>query len=120
MRKSGLISMIFLLVANTAFTQVNAKKVVAPDDDSKGKALVQKHNCVACHASKGVVAPEFKTVLDKYTDDTKFQAMLAKPPKSGKFPGAMPPVVVSKSEAKSILTFLKNDLKKSVKAPTKK
>ncbi|MBN8704435.1 MAG: cytochrome c [Bacteroidetes bacterium] len=120
MRKSVLLSMIFLLVANVAFSQVKAKKAVVLDDSEKGKVLVQKHNCVACHSSKGVVAPEFKAVLGKYTDADKFQKMLAKPPKSGKFPGAMPPVVISKAEAKSMLTFLQNDLKKSVKAPVKK
>lgn len=120
MKKSGMLTLMVLLMASIAFGQAKDKKAVAVADVEKGKALVQKNNCVACHASKGVVAPEFKDVLGKYTDAEKFQKMLAKPIKSGKFPGAMPPVTVSKEEAKAMLTYLQDDLKKSAKTPAKK
>ncbi|MCA0445988.1 MAG: cytochrome c [Bacteroidetes bacterium] len=120
MKKSGLLTLLILLLATFAFAQNKDKKPAAVAEGDKGKALIQKNNCIACHASKGVVAPEFKDVLGKYTDAEKFQKMLAKPPKSGKFPGAMPPVTVSKEEAKAMLAYLQNDLKKSVKTPAKK
>ncbi|MCK6602270.1 MAG: cytochrome c [Bacteroidetes bacterium] len=118
MKKMLLVVTSLVLISAVSLGQSKDKKA-APADEGKGKALVQKHNCVACHASKGVVAPEFKDVLSKYTDADKFQKYLAKPVKSGKFPGAMPPVTVSKEEAKQMLTYLQDDLKKSAK-PAKK
>lgn len=120
MTKSWILTLILVMVATVSSAQSKDKKAAAAMDGDKGKALVQKNNCIACHASKGVVAPEFKDVLNKYSDAEKFQKMLAKPPKSGKFPGAMPPVTLTKDEAKAVLTYLQDDLKKSAKAPVKK
>lgn len=103
---------ILLMSATSLMAQTKAAAPVS--DVEKGKALYAKHNCQTCH-SMAAIAPAMKDVIGKYKDADALMKMLAAPVKSGKYPAAMLPVKVSKDEAKQLLAFIQDDVKKASK-----
>lgn len=117
MKPMLLILSLSLLTVSGLMAQTKPAAKAATGDIEKGKALYAKLNCQTCH-SAAAIAPAMKDVIGKYKDADALMKMLAAPVKSGKYPAAMPPVKVTKDEAKQLLAFIQDDVKKAAKPGT--
>lgn len=86
-----------------------------PKKLKNGELLAKKNNCVICHSTNGVLAPDLKDFLPKYVNGKTLNRFLINPTMTGKYPGMMPPLKITEKEADDLLLYLQKVVKEESK-----